>query len=69
MEAYRQGNKMQWGDWDYINSHDGEPKWWMPLPEPPDGMAGPDCGCDQCTEKFAEQECGDYFANTSKVSE
>lgn len=41
-----------WGDYDYINSHDGEPKYWMPLPVAPNDMAGPDCGCDQCTERY-----------------
>lgn len=28
-------------DYDYINSHDGEPKYWMPLPAPPNDIAGP----------------------------
>jgi len=42
-----------WGDWDYINSHDGEPQYWMPLPTAPEGMEGPQCGCDGCTEQYA----------------
>jgi len=46
-----------WGDWDYINSHDGEPKYWMPVPEAPNDIAGPDCGCDGCTEQY----CGDQL--------
>lgn len=41
--------------WDYINSHDGQPQWWMPLPAPPHGMNGPHCECDGCIEKHAEQ--------------
>lgn len=43
-----------WGDYDYINSHDGEPKYWMPLPVPPNDIAGPDCGCDGCTEQYSD---------------
>ena len=47
-------------NWDYINSHDGDPKWWMPYvePEPPpvETMEGPDCGCDYCTEKYARPD-------------
>lgn len=39
-----------WDDWDYINSHDGAPKYWMPIPEIPDDIAGPDCSCDGCIE-------------------
>jgi hypothetical protein len=50
-----------WGDFDYINSHYGEPKYWTdplilldlsryPLTVPND-IAGPDCGCDGCTEE------------------
>jgi hypothetical protein len=48
----RIGQTGLWGDFDYINSHDGEPKYWMPLPAPPDDIAGPDCGCDGCTEQY-----------------
>lgn len=48
----RIGQTGHWGDYDYINSHDGEPQYWMPLPTTPDGMAGPQCGCDGCTERF-----------------
>lgn len=47
----KENSPVRWGDFDYINSHDGEPKYWMPLPEPPDDLAGPDCGCDGCTEE------------------
>jgi hypothetical protein len=45
------------GEWDYINSHDGDPQWWMPIakPEPPPGLAGPHCGCDGCTERYAAE--------------
>ncbi len=41
------------GNWDYINSHMGQPQWWMPhvKPEPPPGLAGPHCHCDGCTEE------------------
>lgn len=48
----RVGTTGNWGDYNYINSHDGEPKYWMPLPPVPDDIAGPDCGCDGCTEEY-----------------
>lgn len=43
--------------WDYINSHHGVPRYWQPFvePDPPVGMAGPDCGCEACSERY-----GDY---------
>lgn len=47
-----------WGDWDYINSHDGEPQFWQPIPAPPGGMEGPDCGCEGCTERYSEIQEG-----------
>lgn len=34
--------------WDYINSHDGDPQYWMPLPSPPQGLEGAHCNCDCC---------------------
>jgi hypothetical protein len=45
------------GNWDYINSHDGQPQWWMPLerPTPPEGMDGPHCMCDGCVERHYEE--------------
>lgn len=52
----RTGTTGHWGDFDYINSHDGEPKYWMPLPEPPNDIAGPDCGCDGCTEEYCDAD-------------
>lgn len=43
-------------NWDYINSHCGSPKYWMPLPAPPaDGVFhGPTCDCDGCSERYGE---------------
>jgi hypothetical protein len=59
-----------WGDWDYINSHDGEPQWWMPLekPEPPDGMEGSSCGCDGCTEYYHDPESRGYVGDSESVA-
>ena len=57
-----------WGDFDYINSHDGEPKYWMPYikPEPPDNMAGPDCGCDGCDEKYSDEPKSRQTSNAER---
>jgi hypothetical protein len=56
--ARRLAQTGHWGDWDYINSHDGEPQLWMPLPALPAGHTweGPHCGCDGCTERFHGDE-------------
>jgi hypothetical protein len=58
--ATRVAQNGRWGDWDYINSHYGEPKYWASLDEmrscplqiPPADIEGPDCGCDGCTERY-----------------
>lgn len=35
--------------WDYINSHNGDPRFWMDAPEPPqEGWHEVGCGCDGC---------------------
>lgn len=54
----RVASRGQFGDFDYINSHDGDPKYWMPLivPEAPTDMEGPDCGCDGCLYRYHELE-------------
>jgi hypothetical protein len=46
------------GGWDYINSHDGDPQYWMPIstPAPPDGMKGPHCNCDVCIEEYSQAD-------------
>jgi hypothetical protein len=52
-------NRGWWGDWDYINSHDGEPQLWSPIPDglpPLESFINNKCGCDSCTEAFNDLE-------------